>query len=324
MIRRLLIAALVALILPAPAAAVITQPAGSISVTFQHGRLPTSAFTDCRDTYVSGGLNHDNNYGGATTLKVANRLTTADECFSIFYCNFAPTLAAMGYSPATHLIRRARFRAYKSTHTGSGPAGLDLLFLHRLLKKLGAQGTANGTFQSLSASYDSTGSIAGVNYSWNGLDSFGLDVNNFGDNQLGVFYGSGTSDAYDDSATVISNLFGSFFLEKSRDPGECSVAGIWMWSTYFKPTPVTGNIRGWQYFDVTDWADGVWTGRYENDGFYMSNSEGTSLRIFEYVSIETSGDPRRKWALELELYPVGSGGLALAGNAGSDLPMGIY
>jgi len=314
--RRLLLTALAALTLAAPARAGNGNwPSGLTKYTFQDGVSPTTGYTGCEDTFVSddsaGVTLTIRNFGARKYLATSDQLYSGGEKAFMIKFNVLASDGVTGGIPANFVCTYARLSVYKISNNDAGATTENsrLLYCYRSLRSW-TEGSGNGTAAGL-ANYDST-STQGA---WN--TAFDAANENTPKWRTGVALDAGTINTDSTSVGAATGFFGSDTLFQSIPTVAGTVASGDHGSIPVQPTDVgrarvygVAGVRnfGVTYFDVTHDVSLMLSGQIKNNGWIFTNSESGLVGAMWFASSEYTASKNRRPQLEIWGYTISAGG----------------
>ena len=321
--RRLLLTALAAITLAAPAwAGTGNWPAGLQTYSFQEGVYPTSAYTGCADTYVhndSSGVDLSiRNYGASHQLCTTDQLYSGGEQAFMIKFLFLSSDGITGGIPANFVCTYARLSIYKinsAADAGAVDETNRLVYCYRSLYTW-TEGTGTGAANGL-ANYDtaSTGTpwvfddANPNNQKWRpGTRLEATDANTDSSSANGSsFFGTDTlyQSVYNASGLVADGDYNSIPVNPTDVGRAKSVLG-------------GGAARrlGVSYFDVTHDVSLMIAGQIKNNGWIFTNSESGLLAPTCFASSEYTASKTYRPKLEIWGYTISSGGTTGRRNMG--------
>lgn len=313
--RRLLLTALAAITLAAPArAGTGNWPAGLQTYSFQEGVYPTSAYTGCADTYVhndSSGVDLSiRNYGASHQLCTTDQLYSGGEQAFMIKFLFLSSDGITGGIPANFVCTYARLSIYKiNSAADAGAAGETnrLIYCYRSLYTW-TEGSGTGAANGL-ANYDT----ASTGTPWV------FDNSNPNNSKWRTGGALEAADANTDTSSANgSNFFGTDTLYQSVYKASGLVADGDYASIPVNPTDV-GRARsvlgagaakrlGLSYFDVTHDVSLMIAGQIKNNGWIFTNSESELLAPTCFASSEYTASKTYRPKLEIWGYTISAGG----------------
>ena len=322
--RRLLLTALAAITLAAPAwAGTGTWPSGLQTYLFQDGISPTAGYTGCEDTYIRSlsvsAPDATRNFGASTRLYLSSIGSTNAEAMFMIRFKITQAEGVSGGLPANFVVTYARLSVYKDQHTNEAPANSqDLLFYCYRMMSDWQEGSGNGT--SGYSNYDSLSATS----MWPGSAGIFSSATADAQGQESKFWRTGVRGVETDSSTIgaggfwgADTLWNSVYNIGGVASGDyASIPANADDVTYLKQY-ATGTAKsfGWHYFNVTKTVSLIVAGQIKNNGWLFTNSLSTLLGQSGFASAEAAYKLRRP-KLEIWGYTISSGGTTGRRNMG--------